>query len=175
MEIKEDENQSRKIIWFNLPCSTSVKTDIGRIFLNLISENFPARHKLRCVYSSRKSKFFPNPIMLRPNPFPFCSPILAGSVVGFSQARQNKFQIGAAIQSKYRLSMKAERLMAWGPGARSRAPGGAQGQSPSRGPGDSAPGSFWVLAFVKGLQRLSWKYFFSLNQPRPGAENVSIK
>ena len=56
--------------------------------------------------------------------------------------------------------MKAERLTAWGPGARSRAPGGVQGQSPSGGPGGSASGSFWVLAFVKGLERPSWKHSF---------------
>ena len=59
------------------------------------------------------------------------------------------------VRGKNLLSMKAERaerLTAWGPGARSRAPGG--------GPGGSAPGSSWVLAFVKGPERLSWKYFF---------------
>ena len=49
----------------------------------------------------------------------------------------------------------AERLTAWGPGARSRAPGGVQGQSPGGGPVGSAPGSSWVLAFVKGPERLS--------------------
>ena len=48
------------------------------------------------------------------------------------QARRNEFEIGAANQSKYLLSMKverAERLTAWSP-------------------------------VVKGLERLSWKYFF---------------
>ena len=75
------------------------------------------------------------------------------------------------VRGKNLLSMKAERakraerLTAWVPGARSRAPGGVQGQSPGGGPGSSAPGSSWVLAFVKGPERLSWKYSFSLNQP----------
>ena len=82
------------------------------------------------------------------------------------------------IRANNLLSMKAERaerLTAWGPGARSRAPGGVQGQSPG-GPGGSAPGSSWVLAFVKGPERLSWKYFFSLNQPTSAwYRNVSIK
>ena len=64
--------------------------------------------------------------------------------------------------------MKAERLTAWGPGARSRAPGGVQGQSPGGGPVGSAPGSFWVLAFVKGTDRLS----FIVNQPKSGTEIV---
>ena len=66
------------------------------------------------------------------------------------------------------VSMKAEqaeRLTAWGPGAPSRAPGGVQGQSPGGGPGGSAPGSSWVLAFVKGPERLYWKHFSS-NQPK---------
>ena len=65
------------------------------------------------------------------------------------------------VRANNLLSMKAkraERLTAWGPGARSRAPGGVQGQSPGGGPG--APGSSWVLAFVKGPERLSWKYLF---------------
>ena len=65
------------------------------------------------------------------------------------------------VRAKNLLSMKAERakraerLTAWGPGTRSRAPGGVQGQSPGGGPGGSAPGSPWVLAFVKGPERLS--------------------
>ena len=58
------------------------------------------------------------------------------------QARRNEFKIGAAIQSKYLLSMKVERLTAWGPGARLRAPGGVQGQSPGGGPGGRAPEAF---------------------------------
>ena len=72
------------------------------------------------------------------------------------------------VKVKNLLSVKAERvecLMAWGPGALSRASGGVQEHSPGGGPGGSAPGSSWVLAFVKGPERLSWKYFFSLNQP----------
>ena len=63
------------------------------------------------------------------------------------------------------LSMKAERakraecLTAWGPGARTRAPGLVQGQSPA-GVQGRRPGSSWVLAFAKGPERLSWKYCF---------------
>ena len=46
------------------------------------------------------------------------------------------------VRGKNCLSMKAERaerLTAWGPGARSRAPGGVQGQSPGGGPGAAPP------------------------------------
>ena len=82
------------------------------------------------------------------------------------------------VMAKNLLSMKAERaerVTAWGPGARSRAPGGVQGQSPGGGPGGSAPGSSWVLASVKCPERLSWKYFF-FNQPTSAwYRNVSIK
>ena len=51
------------------------------------------------------------------------------------------------VRGKNFLSMKAERakrverLTAWGPGARSRAPG--------RGPGGGVPGSSWVLAVFR--------------------------
>ena len=77
------------------------------------------------------------------------------------------------------LSMKAERaerLTAWGPRAHLRAPGGVQG--PAQGPlvgsrgrapagvqGAAPPEAPGFLSFVKGPERLSWKYFFSLNQP----------
>ena len=85
------------------------------------------------------------------------------------QARRNEFKIGAAIQSRYLLSMKverAERLTAWGPGARSRASGGVQGQSPRK-----------LLGFsiCKRPGKTLLEIFFSLNQPRSGIENVSIK
>ena len=49
------------------------------------------------------------------------------------------------------------------------------GAEPRRGSRGQRPLKLWVLAFVNGLERLSWKYFFSLNQPRSGTENVSIK
>ena len=74
------------------------------------------------------------------------------------------------------LSMKAERakreerLTAWDPGARLKAPGG--------GPGGRAPGSSWVLAFVKGPERLSWNFFFFKSTYRSACQwyrNVSIK
>ena len=44
-------------------------------------------------------------------------------------------------------------LTAWGPGARSRAPGGVQGQC--GGPGGRAPGSSWVFRVFKTPKCLS--------------------
>ena len=55
------------------------------------------------------------------------------------QARWNKFSIGMASQGKCLLSMKAERLTVWGPGAHSRAPGRVQGQSPGGTQGAAPP------------------------------------
>ena len=37
----------RNIIWFNSPYSKSVKSNIGRIFIKLISKHFPPNNKLR--------------------------------------------------------------------------------------------------------------------------------
>ena len=51
---------------------------------------------------------------------------------------------------------QAERTTASGPGARLRAPGGVQGQSPGGGPGGRAPGSSAIFAIWKALERLSF-------------------
>ena len=56
------------------------------------------------------------------------------------------------------LSMKAERAKRAERLQRRGVQGPAQG--PWWGPGGGAPGSPWVLALVKGPERLSWKYFF---------------
>ena len=46
-------------------------------------------------------------------------------------------------------------LTVWGPGARSRTPGGVQGQRPGGGPGGRAPGSSWVFRVFETPKRLS--------------------
>ena len=38
--------QKWKIIWFHSPFSKSVKTNIGKIFLHLLSKHFPKNHKM---------------------------------------------------------------------------------------------------------------------------------
>ena len=71
------------------------------------------------------------------------------------------------VRANNLLSMKAKReegLTVWGPeaaegplaGFRGRAPAGVQGQRPR---------SSWVLAFVKGPERLSPRFFSPSNQP----------
>ena len=52
--------------------------------------------------------------------------------------------------------------MAWGPGARLRAPGGVQGQSPGEGPGGKAPGSSAILAIWKAFEGLSFHSFYNV-------------
>ena len=67
--------------------------------------------------------------------------------------RQSVWKSGGMISYKKEqiaawaaMRARSARLTAWGPGARLRAPGGVQGQSPGGGPGGEAPGSSEVLA-----------------------------
>ena len=74
-----------------------------------------------------------------------------------------KLVLERRVRANNLLSMKeerVERLTAWGSGARSRAPGGVQGQSPGGGPGGSAPGNSWALAFVKGTENTLQDFSF---------------
>ena len=45
------KRRKRNIIWFNLPYSKSVKTNIGRIFVKLISKHFPPNHKFVKIFN----------------------------------------------------------------------------------------------------------------------------
>ena len=49
-------NRSRKIIWFNPPYNKNVKSKIGREFLRLIDQCFPAGHKLRKIFNRNTLK-----------------------------------------------------------------------------------------------------------------------
>ena len=49
-------NRSRKIIWFNPPYNKNVKSKIGREFLRLIDNCFPAGHKLRNIFNRNTLK-----------------------------------------------------------------------------------------------------------------------
>ena len=57
-------NRNRKIIWFNLPSTVNVKTNIGRIFLRLIDKHFPRYHKCGSLFNRNNIKisycFMPN-------------------------------------------------------------------------------------------------------------------
>ena len=38
-------HRRRSIIWFNPPFSSNVKTNVGKLFLNLLQKHFPRHHK----------------------------------------------------------------------------------------------------------------------------------
>ena len=45
-----------KIIWFNPPYSKHVKTNIGKIFMKLISKHFPKQHKYYKIFNKNTVK-----------------------------------------------------------------------------------------------------------------------
>ena len=49
-------NRNRKVIWFNPPFSSSVKTPIGKIFLQLIKKHFPRHNKLHKIFNTNTLK-----------------------------------------------------------------------------------------------------------------------
>ena len=50
------KQRKRNIIWFNLPDSKNVKTNIGKIFLNLIKKHFPPHHKSHKLFNKNTVK-----------------------------------------------------------------------------------------------------------------------
>ena len=53
-----DNNQKRKqkIIWFSPPFSKSIKTNISKIFLWLLSKHFPKNHKIYKIFNRNTVK-----------------------------------------------------------------------------------------------------------------------
>ena len=50
------KKRKRNIIWFNPPYSKSVKTNIGRILIKLISKYFPPNHKFVKIFNKNAIK-----------------------------------------------------------------------------------------------------------------------
>ena len=50
------KNRKRKVIWFNPPYSSNVKTNIGKIFMNMLEKHFPADHKFRKLFNKHTVK-----------------------------------------------------------------------------------------------------------------------
>ena len=50
------KKRKRNIIWFNPPYRKSVKTNIGRIFIKLISKHFPPNHKFVKIFNKNTLK-----------------------------------------------------------------------------------------------------------------------
>ena len=56
IENANNRKRHRKIIWFNPPFSQSMKTNIGKIFLDLARKHFPTQHKLHKIFNPNTVK-----------------------------------------------------------------------------------------------------------------------
>ena len=54
--VSNKKQRKRNIIWFNPPYSKNVKTNIGKIFLNLIKKHFPPHHKFHKLFNKNTVK-----------------------------------------------------------------------------------------------------------------------
>ena len=52
----KNKNRKRKIVWFNPPYCKSLKTNIGKEFIKIISESFPKSHKLHKIFNRNSIK-----------------------------------------------------------------------------------------------------------------------
>ena len=50
------QTQKRQIIWFNLPYSANMKTNVGKIFMTLVDEHFPRHHKYYKLFNKNNIK-----------------------------------------------------------------------------------------------------------------------
>ena len=55
-EQNEKKKRTRKIIWFNPPYSSTVKTNVGKLFLKLVKQHFPKGHKLHKIFNKNTLK-----------------------------------------------------------------------------------------------------------------------
>ena len=53
---EEKKKRRRKIIWFNPPYSVSVKTNIDKTFLKLLSKHFPPNHSMHKIFNKTQLK-----------------------------------------------------------------------------------------------------------------------
>ena len=49
--------RQRNILWFNPPYSKTVKTKIGKFFLQVIKKHFPQEHKFQKIFNKNTLKF----------------------------------------------------------------------------------------------------------------------
>ena len=52
----KQRNRKREIIWFNLPYSANVKTNVGKLFMRLIDKHFPRHHKFHKIFNHSNFK-----------------------------------------------------------------------------------------------------------------------
>ena len=55
-EQDEKKKRKRKVIWFNLTYSSTVKTNVGNLFLKLVKQYFPKGHKLHTIFNKNAIK-----------------------------------------------------------------------------------------------------------------------
>ena len=53
---KRKRNRNKDVLWFNPPYSATVRSRIGRDFLNLVSKSFPPGHPLRKIFNRNTLK-----------------------------------------------------------------------------------------------------------------------
>ena len=53
---KRTKSRPRKIIWFNPPFSTNVKTNVAKRFLSIVDKNFPKNHRLHKIFNRNNLK-----------------------------------------------------------------------------------------------------------------------
>ena len=51
IKLKATKSRKRNIIWFNPPFSSTVETNVGRRFLNLIDKHFPSTHTFHKIFN----------------------------------------------------------------------------------------------------------------------------
>ena len=56
LKLWSQRKRKRKIIWFNPPFSKSIKTNINKIFLQLLSKYFPKNHKMHKILNRNSVK-----------------------------------------------------------------------------------------------------------------------
>ena len=50
------QTRKRQIVWFNLPYSANVKTNVGNIFMRLVDKHFPCHHKYYKLFNRSNFK-----------------------------------------------------------------------------------------------------------------------
>ena len=53
---RNSRSRKREIVWFNPPYSTSVKTNVGAKFLQLVDKHFPKTNPLNKIINRQKTK-----------------------------------------------------------------------------------------------------------------------
>ena len=53
-ERKPQKERKRKVLWFTPPWTANLKTNVGRLFLNLVKKHFPPSSPLHKLFNTKK-------------------------------------------------------------------------------------------------------------------------